>query len=168
MQDFGPKVHETPIRRRNAPRLSAFSLQGSSRRPEAFLVANLSSHTGAINGIAVAPDHAFFVTCSDDKTVKVWDTARLERNITSKPRQTYAQHHARVTAVCMLEGYHCFASTGDDGSLHVVRVHMSSSGSMPKYGKLQIVREHRVEQPRDYITCLTHYNTGDSISGDSI
>ncbi|KIJ39363.1 hypothetical protein M422DRAFT_257980 [Sphaerobolus stellatus SS14] len=162
MHDFGPKVHEGAIRRRNAPRQSVFSMHNTSRGAEASLIANLTSHTGPINGVAVAPDHMFFLTCSDDKTVKVWDTARLERNVTSKPRQTYTQHHARVTAVCMLEGFHCFASAGDDGSLHVVRVHIAQGSSMPKYSKLQIVREHRVEQTDEYITALTHYNTENS------
>jgi len=80
--------------------------------------------------------------------------------VTSKPRQAYTQHHARVTAVCMLDGLHCFASAGEDGSLHVVRVHVTQGASMPKYGKLQIVREHRVEQAGEYVTCLAHYNTG--------
>ncbi|KIJ34216.1 hypothetical protein M422DRAFT_782951 [Sphaerobolus stellatus SS14] len=159
MHDFGPKVHEGAIRRRNAPRQSVFSMHNTSRCAEASLIANLTSHTGPINGVAVAPDHMFFLTCSDDKTVKVWDTARPERNVTSKPRQTYTQHHAQVTAVCMPEGFHCFASAGDDGSLHIVRVHITQGSSMPKYSKLQIVREHRVEQTDEYITALTHYNT---------
>jgi len=136
-------------------------VHGSARRPEAALIANLSSHSGPVNAIVVAPDHSFFVTCSDDKTVKVWDTARLERNVTSKPRQTYSQHHARVTSVCMLEATHCFASAGEDGSLHVVRVHVSLAGSLPKYSKLEVVREHRVDLVGEYITCLSHYNTGD-------
>jgi phosphoinositide-3-kinase regulatory subunit 4 len=131
--DFGPKVHEGPVRRRNVTR-STFSTRDSSgsssaRRIEANLIANLSSHSEAITGLAVSPDHMFFVSSSDDKTVKVWDTARLERNVTSKPRQTYGQHHARVKCVCVLEGLHCFASAAEDGSLHVVRVHVAVSGA---------------------------------------
>ena len=102
----------------------------------------------------------FFVTSSDDKTVKVWDTARLERNVTSKPRHTYSQHHAKVKCVCILEGVHCFASAADDGSLHVVRVHTTQSGALPKYNKLQVIREHRMDNVGEYITCMTHFNTG--------
>lgn len=157
--DFGPKVHEGPVRRRNITRPN-FSRDAANKRMEASLIANLSSHSEAITGLAVAPDHSFFVSASDDKTVKVWDTARLERNVTSKPRHTYGQHHARVKSICMLEGVHCFASAADDGSLHVVRVHLTQTGTLPKYSKLQVIREHRVENAGEYITCMTHFNTG--------
>lgn len=157
--DFGPKVHEGPVRRRNALRHN-FGPRDGTRRTEATLVAHLTSHSDAITGLAVSPDHMFFVSASDDKTVKVWDTARLERNVTSKPRYTYNQHHARVKCVCMLEGVHCFASAADDGSMHVVRIHITQSGALPKYSKLQVIREHRVEHVGEYITSMAHYNTG--------
>lgn len=133
---------------------------------EAVLVAHFTSHTECVNGIAVSPDHMFYVTCSDDKTVKVWDTARLERNVTSKPRHTYGQHHSRVKTVCMLENSHCFVSAGEDGSVHVVRVHTSMSGNLPKYGKLQVVREHRVGEDGEYVTGMMHWNTGKLLPSD--
>ncbi|KAJ6613557.1 hypothetical protein B0H10DRAFT_2047665 [Mycena sp. CBHHK59/15] len=136
--DFGPKVHEGPV---SAER------DGTTRQTEATLVAHLTSHSDAITSLAVSPDHMFF-------TVKVWDTARLERNVTSKPRHTYGQHHARVKCVCMLEGVHCFASAADDGSLHIVRFTLLKVA--------QVIRGHRVDHGDDgeYITCMTHYNTG--------
>jgi phosphoinositide-3-kinase regulatory subunit 4 len=158
--EFGPKVHDGPVRRRNAVRQNFAPRDGSNRRSEATLIAHLASHSDSITGLAVSPDHMFFVSASDDKTVKVWDTARLERNVTSKPRHTYGQHHARVKCVCILESVHCFASAADDGSLHVVRVHVSPSGALPKYNKLQVIREHHVDHPGEYITCMFHYNTG--------
>ncbi|KAI0327534.1 hypothetical protein GY45DRAFT_1373135 [Cubamyces sp. BRFM 1775] len=161
--DFGPRVHEGPVRRRNAARHTSFmSRDGTSRRLEASLISHFNSHSDAVTGLAVSPDHMFFVSASDDKTVKVWDTARLERNVTSKPRHTYNQHHARVKCICMLEGVHCFASAAEDGSLHIVRVHVSQSGQLPKYNKLQVVREHRVETPGEYITSMVHYATDTS------
>jgi phosphoinositide-3-kinase regulatory subunit 4 len=158
--DFGPKVHEGPVRRRGAARHSFSSRDGATRRTEATLVAHLTSHSDSITGLAVSPDHMFFVSASDDKTLKIWDTARLERNVTTKPRHTYGQHHARVKCVCMLESVHCFASAADDGSLHVVRVHIAQNGALPKYNKLQVVREHHVDHVGEYITCMAHYNTG--------
>ncbi|KAJ2936541.1 hypothetical protein H1R20_g554, partial [Candolleomyces eurysporus] len=158
-QDFGPAVHDGPVRRRNATRHGFTARDSGSRKVEANLIGNLYSHSDTITSIAVSPDHLFFVTGSDDRTVKIWDTARLERNVTSKPRHTYGQHHARVKCVCIIEGTHCFASAADDGSLHVVRVQVSQSGQLPKYNKLQVVREHRLDHVGEYITCMTHYST---------
>ena len=132
----------------------------SNRRLEANVIASLTTHGSCINGIVVSPDHIFFVSCSDDKTVKIWDTARLERNVTSKPRHSYTQHHSRVTCVCMIEESHCFASAAEDGSLHVVRVHVTVAGSLPKYGKLQTVREHRLDHPGEFIMSMHHFNSG--------
>ncbi|KAJ1301055.1 hypothetical protein OPQ81_003473 [Rhizoctonia solani] len=123
IQDFGPKVSSVPIRRRNVPRSTLASRESGSRRADSLLISHMNAHDSRINGIAVSPDHVFFVSCSEDRTVKVWDTARLERNVTTKPRHVYTQHHAPVTFVCIIEGTHCFASAGEDGSLHVVRVH---------------------------------------------
>ncbi|KAF5325055.1 hypothetical protein D9619_009624 [Psilocybe cf. subviscida] len=157
--DFGPRVHEGPVRRRNVTRPSfGSSRDPSNKRVEANLISNMASHSETITGFAVSPDHMFFVSSSDDKTVKVWDTARLERNVTSKPRHTYSQHHARVKCVCTIEGVHCFASAADDGSLHVVRVHVTQAGPLPKYSKLQVIREHRLDNVGEYITCMMHYN----------
>lgn len=160
MQDFGPKVHSGPIRRRNLPRGTLTSRDAGTRRSDALLISHMNAHDGRINGIAVSPDHTFFVSCSEDRTVKVWDTSRLERNVTTKPRHVYTQHHAPVTCVCIIEGTHCFASAGEDGSLHVVRVHVSASSSLPKYGKLQSVREYRCDQFGEYVTWMAYLNVG--------
>ncbi|KAG8712873.1 Serine/threonine-protein kinase [Ceratobasidium sp. 423] len=162
IQDFGPKVPSVPVRRRNVPRGTLASRESGSRRADALLISHMNAHDSRINGIAVSPDHIFFVSCSEDRTVKVWDTARLERNVTTKPRHVYTQHHAPVTCVCIIEGTHCFASAGEDGSLHVVRVHVSASSSLPKYGKLQSVREHRCDQLGEYVTWMAYFNVDGS------
>jgi len=158
--DFGPKVHEGPIRRR-AVRHKFTPRDGSSRHTEVSLIANLTSHSEAVTCLTVSPDHMFFISGSDDRTVKIWDTARLERNVTSKPRHTYGQQRACIKCICILEGTHCFASAADDGSVHIVRVHVTQSGGLPKYGKLQLVREYRVDSPGEYVTSMVHYNSGE-------
>ncbi|CUA77390.1 phosphoinositide-3-kinase, regulatory subunit 4, p150 [Rhizoctonia solani] len=162
IQDFGPKVPSAPVRRRNVPRGTLTSRETGSRKTDALLISHMNAHDSRINGIAVSPDHVFFVSCSEDRTVKIWDTARLERNVTTKPRHVYTQHHAPVTCVCIIEGTHCFASAGEDGSLHVIRVHVSASSSLPKYGKLQSVREHRCDQLGEYVTWMCYFNVDSS------
>jgi phosphoinositide-3-kinase regulatory subunit 4 len=160
-QDFGPIVRNTPLKRRNNVRQTFTRRHQNEPRDGCQLIATLGGHTARITGIAVAPDHCFFISSSSDKTVKVWDAARLERNITSKPRQVYSHHKSRITALCMLEKLHSFASAAENGTIHVVRVPVTQTSSSPKYGKLQTVREHRLTRPGEYATCLAHYATGE-------
>lgn len=162
--DFGPSVPNGPSRRRTGTRNTLVGRDGTLRRPEALLVAHLASHSDTITGLAVSPDHTYFVSASSDGTVKIWDSARLERNVSAKPRHTYNQHHAPITALCTIDGSHCFASAARDGSLHVVRVHVTLGAALPKYGKVQVVREHRVGHAGEYISCMSHYNTGKWLS----
>ena len=60
--DFGPKVHDGPVRRRNAARHSFMPRDGTARRLEASLVAHFNSHSEAVTGLSVSPDHLFFVS----------------------------------------------------------------------------------------------------------
>ncbi|CAG8772890.1 1564_t:CDS:2, partial [Acaulospora colombiana] len=109
MADFGPKVKDGAIRRRTNVRTPLHPRDTTGRKTDIALIAHLTAHNGPINGLVVSPDHAFFASCSDDETVKIWDTAKLERNVTRKPRHVYSQHHASVKAICILENSHCFA-----------------------------------------------------------
>ncbi|RMZ75655.1 hypothetical protein DV737_g5175, partial [Chaetothyriales sp. CBS 132003] len=116
-------------------------------RPLGQLLAQFAEHTGAINRVCVAPDHAFFVTASDDGTCKVWDTLRLEKNFAPRSRQTH--RHApgtKVKALCFVENTHTFISGADDGSIHAVRVEYKSvDGSADtKYGKPTLVRDYTI------------------------
>jgi phosphoinositide-3-kinase regulatory subunit 4 len=154
--EFGPMF--TPRRREPIKRAGGQAATGPWR-PDGNLVAFLGEHTAAINRVVVAPDHNFFVTGSDDGTVKVWDTSRLERNTTHRSRHTY--RHApgtKVTSLTFIEDTHCFVSTGSDGSVHIVRVdftqkHDESSQSSPRYGKLKVVREYSLPDGEHSVWC---------------
>ncbi|KAJ5330382.1 hypothetical protein N7476_000165 [Penicillium atrosanguineum] len=141
--DLGPYVKELdprlPIRQPNS--------QDPTKmwRPEGHLVATFGEHSGPVNRIAVAPDHSFFVTASDDSTVKIWDTTRLERNLTPRSRQTHRHASgARVKALTFVENTYTFISGATDGSIHAVRVDYQKVNETARYGKLQIVREYQL------------------------
>ncbi|KAI8182520.1 putative serine/threonine-protein kinase VPS15 [Colletotrichum sp. SAR 10_75] len=125
--EFGPMV--TPITRRK-PNRSVGQSGDDPWRPTGRMVATFAEHTGAINRIVASPDHVFFVTGGDDGNVKVWDSARLEKNITHRSRQTHKHAEgARVLALCFIENTHCFISCASDGSVHIVKVEtVSASG----------------------------------------
>ncbi|CAI4216904.1 unnamed protein product [Parascedosporium putredinis] len=145
--EFGPVVQ--PIARK---KIRVGGQLAEPWRPASRLVATFSEHHGPINRVVASPDHVFFVTGGDDGAVKVWDTARLERNISHRSRQTH-RHAAgsRVLALCFIENTHCFISCASDGSVHVVKVETtaSSAGSMGgggavRYPKLRLLREYQL------------------------
>lgn len=160
--DLGPYVKEAdarrPIRRVHA--------EDSSKiwKPEGNLVAIFGEHSGPVNRVVVAPDHSFFVTASDDSTVKIWDTTRLERNLTPRSRQTHRHAAgARVKALTFVENTYTFISGATDGSIHAVKVDYHNVNDTVRYGKLQLVREYQLPTAEDrtveYPIWLEHFRS---------
>lgn len=160
MPEFGPFVPDKISRKRL---LRPGARERTHKYPEGTLIGNLAEHTEAVTGIAVAPDHLFFVTGSADGNVKVWDTTRLEKNVTSRSRQTIAQG-GRITSVTALENSHCVASSSTNGSIWVSRIDVyQQPGQMPRYGKPATIRQHLVDSNGDYATAMLHYDTGEHL-----
>ena len=143
--EFGPLV--TPASRRRGLKKND-TLEGNVPwRPQGILVATFSEHTGSINRVLPSPDHVFFLTASDDGSVKIWDTLRLERNLAQRSRQTHRhQQGAKVVCVTFVENTHTFISCASDGSVHAVKVDYIHSGDTSKYGKLSLVRTYQLPE----------------------
>jgi phosphoinositide-3-kinase regulatory subunit 4 len=157
--EFGPRVQpparKQPIRYKDANHSPA----GVPWRPEGTLVASFGEHTAAVNRILVSPDQGFFISGSDDGTVKVWDTSRLERNITRRSRQTYRLgDDVKVTSLVFVEQTYSFVATGSDGSVHVVRIdyYQGNNGSA-KFGRPRLLREYQLPKG-DHAVWSEHFN----------
>ncbi|EEQ35037.1 Serine/threonine-protein kinase [Microsporum canis] len=160
--DFGPIVHPpaqcTPLHGPNG------QIPDKPWRPQGGLVAMFGEHTGPVNRVVTAPDHAFFITASDDGTLKIWDTARLERNLTPRSRQTHRHAPgAKVKCVTFVENTYTFISAATDGSVHAVRVDYQNHRDVIRYGKSQLVREYHIT-PTDggsgeYAVWIEHFRT---------
>ncbi|KAH7136493.1 hypothetical protein EDB81DRAFT_802334 [Dactylonectria macrodidyma] len=149
--EFGPMV--TPIKRTKANHVS-LSPGEDPWKPQGQLVATFGEHRGPINRVLASPDHVFFITGGEDGAVKVWDTARLERNITHRSRQTHKHASgAPVVALCFIENSHCFVSCAGDGSVHVVKVDTVSATGVIRYGKLRILREYQLPTDEFAVWC---------------
>lgn len=57
--------------------------------PQGVLTAHLAEHRQGVNQLAVAGNGMFFASASNDETVKVWDSRRLEKDVSFKSRLTY-------------------------------------------------------------------------------
>lgn len=130
----------------------------SNQRPQGALIASFAEHQGAITSICVSHDHLFFVSASVDKTVRVWDTARLEKNVNSRSRLTYATHTAPVTCVLVLGGTHCIMSTSMDGAIHVWGLNVSLGASLPRYAKPHVLGKHA--WTGDHVRCMAQWSSG--------
>ncbi|KAJ9613161.1 Serine/threonine-protein kinase [Cladophialophora chaetospira] len=187
--DFGgnrpPAESRTPIRRATdslqqtgakvGPQEEKFHVE--PWRPSGQLLTQFSEHAAAVNRVCAAPDHAFFVTASDDGTCKIWDTIRLEKNVTSRSRHTHRRADGvKVKSLCFVEGTHTFLSGADDGSIHALRVDYRSveGGETSRYGKPSLVRDYMIpsnhaidsgdNSAREYAVWLYHYRTPSSQS----
>ncbi|ROT40626.1 phosphoinositide 3-kinase regulatory subunit 4 [Sodiomyces alkalinus F11] len=161
MIEFGPLV--PPISRRKAGKAVGTGID-EPWRPTGRLVATFAEHTSSINRLVVAPDHAFFLTGGDDGAVKVWDSARLEKNITNRSRQTHKHGTgARVLALCFIESTHSFISCANDGSVHVVKVEAVPAGGVLRYGKLRLLREYQLPEGEFAVWCEHFKLESDSV-----
>ncbi|KAF2238845.1 phosphoinositide 3-kinase regulatory subunit 4 [Viridothelium virens] len=155
--EFGPIIQ--PLSRRQTIRRSNGQASATPWRPEGILVATFSEHTAPVTRVVVAPDHAFFLTGSDDGSVKVWDSARLERNIAHRSRQTHRHPPGtQISSLAFVENTHCFISTSTDGSVNVVKVDYIESNASSRYGKLRVLREWQLPD-NEYATWSEHFKS---------
>ena len=154
--EFGPLVTPLPRRQQRIKRNTGESTD-LPWRPEGGLVALFGEHTAAINRIVIAPDHAFLVSGSDDGTIRVWDTARLERNIAYRSRQTYKHAAgAKIKSICFIENTHCVVSGATDGSVNIIRVDYSQGVGASRYGRLRLLKTYQLQKD-EYAMWLEHF-----------
>lgn len=145
--EYGPLV--SPVTRRKASKPGE-----EAWKPTGRLIATFSEHRGAINRVIPSPDHQFFITGGDDGCVKVWDSARLERNVTHRARQTHKHAPgAKVVALCFIEDTHTFISCATDGSVHLVKVDTAVSSGSIKYVRLRLLREYQLPDDEYAVWC---------------
>ncbi|KAL5572531.1 hypothetical protein UlMin_022128 [Ulmus minor] len=104
------------------------SIPDSGWRPRGVLVAHLQEHRSAVNDLAISTDHSFFVSASDDSTVKVWDSRKLEKDISFRSRLTYHLEGSRALCATMLRGSAQVVIGACDGTIHMFSVDYISRG----------------------------------------
>ena len=101
--------------------------------PRGVLVAHLIEHRGTVTSIAVDRAEVFFVTGSEDGSCKIWDSRRIEKDVSFKSRLTYASQGGKITCVASTSDSH-IVSGSDNGAVHVWRVEYTSRDSVKQQG----------------------------------
>ncbi|XP_024959351.1 serine/threonine-protein kinase VPS15-like isoform X1 [Cynara cardunculus var. scolymus] len=133
----------------------------SGWRPSGVLVAHLQEHRSAVNDIAVSTDHSFFVSASDDSTVKVWDSRKLEKDISFRSRLTYCLEGSRALCATMLHGSAQVVVGSSDGTIHMFSVDYVSRGLgsvVEKYSGIADVKKNSIGEGA--ILTLLNYSSG--------
>ncbi|GAB4852674.1 Serine/threonine-protein kinase [Ancistrocladus abbreviatus] len=141
------------------------SIPDSGWRPRGVLVAHLQEHRSAVNDIAVSSDHSFFVSASDDSTVKVWDSRKLEKDISFRSRLTYPLEGSRALCTVMLRGSAQVIVGACDGRIHVFSVDYISRGLgnvVEKYSGIADVRKKEVGEGA--VLSISNYSVDGSAS----
>ncbi|KAJ3325684.1 Serine/threonine-protein kinase [Boothiomyces sp. JEL0866] len=153
LNEFGSKVK----RAYNTVTDSADALGGF---PKGTLVSHFTEHNGPINDLKMSPDHRFFASCSDDGTVRIWDTHRLHTNVSNRSRLVYKDHGAPVKSIGFIEGRQSLISSSTKGHIHISRVEYLTNNTLTKYVKYKPVKSITLQD--DYATQVSHYDTENS------
>ncbi|XP_051922642.1 phosphoinositide 3-kinase regulatory subunit 4 [Hippocampus zosterae] len=127
--------------------------------PKGLLVAHLHEHKAAVNRIRVSDEHAIFATASNDGTVKVWDSQKMEgKTTTTRSVLTYSRigGHAKTLTFC--QGSHYLAVASDNGAIQLLAVEASKP---PKSPKVQPFQTRSLDLKEDGCAVdIHHFNSG--------
>ncbi|KAG8636183.1 hypothetical protein MANES_16G108000v8 [Manihot esculenta] len=141
------------------------SIPDSGWRPRGVLVAHLQEHRSAVNDIAISNDHSLFVSASDDSTVKVWDSRKLEKDISFRSRLTYHLEGSRALCTVMLRNFPQVVVGACDGSMHVFSVDHISRGLgsvVEKYSGIADIKKKDIKEGA--ILSLLNYTSDNNAS----
>lgn len=125
------------------------TIPDSGWRPRGVLVAHLQEHRSAVNDIAVSTDQSFFVTASDDSTVKLWDSRKLEKDISFRSKLTYSLEGNRALCTIMLRNSAQIIVGSCDGTIHMFSIDCMSKGLgnvVEKYSGIADVKKKEVNE----------------------
>lgn len=136
-------------------------------QPASVLASQFADHKSTVNKIEVTPDHSFFLTCSDDGTVKIWDCFRLEKNVINRSIQTYKpQTDEKLPAakfLCFLENSYTFVVSYSNGLIEFVRIDvlLMQNESRAKFRRFVPVHKYMLAS-NEYATWMKHVKINES------
>lgn len=131
----------------NAERLAKYMMESAEWEskppptgwhPKGLLVAHLHEHKGPVNRIRVSDEHSIFATCSNDGTVKIWNSQKMEgKTTTTRSILTYSRIGGHIKTVTFCQGSHYLAVASDNGNVQLLGIEASKPPKSPKIHPLQ-------------------------------
>uniref|UniRef100_A0A8C3KD36 Phosphoinositide 3-kinase regulatory subunit 4 n=1 Tax=Calidris pygmaea TaxID=425635 RepID=A0A8C3KD36_9CHAR len=128
-------------------------------RPKGLLVAHLHEHKSAVNRIRVSDEHSIFATCSNDGTVKIWNSQKMEgKTTTTRSILTYARIGGHVKTLTFCQGSHYLAIASDNGAIQLLGIEASK---LPKSPKIHPIQSRSLDLKDDgCVVDMHHFNSG--------
>nr|XP_058921453.1 phosphoinositide 3-kinase regulatory subunit 4 isoform X2 [Kogia breviceps] len=128
-------------------------------RPKGLLVAHLHEHKSAVNRIRVSDEHSLFATCSNDGTVKIWNSQKMEgKTTTTRSILTYNRIGGRVKTLTFCQGSQYLAIASDNGAVQLLGIEASK---LPKSPKIHPLQSRVLDQKEDgCVVDMHHFNSG--------
>ncbi|NWU92996.1 PI3R4 kinase, partial [Upupa epops] len=128
-------------------------------RPKGLLVAHLHEHKSAVNRIRVSDEHSIFATCSNDGTVKVWNSQKMEgKTTTTRSILTYSRIGGHVKTLTFCQGSHYLAIASDNGAIQLLSIEASK---LPKSPKIHPIQSRSLDLKDDgCVVDMHHFNSG--------
>ncbi|NXH19201.1 PI3R4 kinase, partial [Bucco capensis] len=128
-------------------------------RPKGLLVAHLHEHKSAVNRIRVSDEHSIFATCSNDGTVKIWNSQKMEgKTTTTRSILTYSRIGGHVKTLTFCQGSHYLALASDNGAIQLLSIEASK---LPKSPKIHPIQSRSLDLKDDgCVVDMHHFNSG--------
>uniref|UniRef100_A0A8C5TJ35 Phosphoinositide 3-kinase regulatory subunit 4 n=1 Tax=Malurus cyaneus samueli TaxID=2593467 RepID=A0A8C5TJ35_9PASS len=128
-------------------------------RPKGLLVAHLHEHKAAVNRIRVSDEHSIFATCSNDGTVKVWNSQKMEgKTTTTRSILTYSRIGGHIKTLTFCQGSHYLAIASDNGAIQLLGIEASK---LPKSPKIHPIQSRSLDLKDDgCVVDMHHFNSG--------
>ncbi|CCH44110.1 phosphoinositide-3-kinase, regulatory subunit [Wickerhamomyces ciferrii] len=89
--------------------------------PKGDLISHTREHKSSITSIDASPDHSYFITGDNEGHLKLWETARLEKNVSQVSTLT-VDYESPITKIVFLNNYNVFAVAAKNGSIKILKV----------------------------------------------
>ncbi|KAH3668260.1 hypothetical protein OGAPHI_002014 [Ogataea philodendri] len=132
----------------------------SEMEPNGVLISRLVEHKAAISGLEVSSDQRFFVTADRSGELKLWDSARLETNVTGSSSLSL-NLESSIVCTAFMKDRNCIATATKDGYVKVFRIDFTPAHKKQASTRISLIRHYKLEPADSYALQLCFCSLSD-------